>query len=192
MVMTPTHRLDQTGLAAIVEAARRGDELAWAALHTRFDPMMRAVARSCRLAPHDVDDATQAAWVKLYEHVDRLRDPCAVAGWLAKTAHRESLALLQRRVREHPTDEPALAAADERDEPEALVLQRERRGALTRALASLPQRERRLMTLIATDARYEQISATLDMPLGSIGPFRSRSLSRLQRHPELRSLASAG
>lgn len=190
--MTPTHRLDQTGLAAIVEAARRGDELAWAALHTRFDPMMRAVARSCRLAPHDVDDATQAAWVKLYEHVDRLRDPCAVAGWLAKTAHRESLALLQRRVREHPTDEPALAAADERDEPEALVLQRERRGALTRALASLPQRERRLMTLIATDARYEQISATLDMPLGSIGPFRSRSLSRLQRHPELRSLASAG
>ena len=38
---------------------------------------------------------------------------------------------------------------------------------------------------------YEQISATLDMPVGSIGPIRARSLKRLQCHHELREFAAA-
>ena len=190
--MTPRRRLDETGIAALVDAAVRGDERAWLSLHRRFDPMMRTVARSFRLAPHHVDDATQVAWVKLYEHIDGLRDPCAVAGWLAKTVQRESLRLLQARVHEHLTDEPGLAEADRRDEPAQRLLDSERQHVLRRALASLPAREQRLMALIASDARYEQIGASMDMPIGSIGPLRARSLSRLGRHPELRSLADAG
>jgi len=65
---------------------------------------------------------------------------------------------------------------------------------LTRALATLPQRQRELMTLIVSEpsANYEQISATLDMPVGSIGPIRARSLARLRRHAELREFAAAG
>ena len=64
---------------------------------------------------------------------------------------------------------------------------------LTRAFATLPERQRRLMELISTEdaANYAQIGATLDMPIGSIGPIRARSLARLQRHRELREYASA-
>jgi DNA-directed RNA polymerase specialized sigma24 family protein len=72
------------------------------------------------------------------------------------------------------------------------LLELERHRVLARAFATLPDRHRRLMTLIAGDAGYEQIETTLDMPMGSIGPIRSRCLVRLQRHPELRELAETG
>jgi DNA-directed RNA polymerase specialized sigma24 family protein len=57
-----------------------------------------------------------------------------------------------------------------KDGPEVRLLERERHAVLTRALATLPDRQRRLMALIARDASYEQIEATLNMPVGSIGP----------------------
>ena len=51
--------------------------------------------------------------------------------------------------------------------------------ALRREIAVLPDRQRQLMTLLATEpeADYEHISATLEMPIGSIGPTRAAGCS---------------
>jgi RNA polymerase sigma factor (sigma-70 family) len=193
--MPSTYPHDDTSeLQSLVTAARDGDNLAWGHLVDRFDRMLRSVARSYRLAPQDVDDVVQATWVKLYEHIDRIRDSAAIAGWLATTVRRESLRTLQSNVREHLPEEPELGADQQPRGPEARLLEREQRCVLRRALATLPDRQRRLMTLIVTQpgANYEQISATLDMPIGSIGPIRARSLARLKRHSELREFATAG
>ena len=93
-------------------------------------------------------------------------------------------------VREHPTDDPEVSENPVLDGPEASALASERRAVLTRALAMLPGRHRRLMTLMLADPTldYQQISHRLAMPVGSIGPIRARSLARLSRHPELRAL----
>ncbi len=192
-IMLPATRPADTDITALVAAAQSGDSLAWDRLVNRFDRMMRSVARSYRLAPQDVDDAVQAAWVKLYEHIDSIRDGAAVSGWLATTVRRESLRILQLGVREHLTDALEIDTGVDARGPEAGLLESERSVALTRALASLPDRQRRLMTLIASsaDANYVQIGAALDMPVGSIGPIRARSLERLGRHPELLALAGS-
>jgi RNA polymerase sigma factor (sigma-70 family) len=191
--MSASPRPANAEIDALVSAARTGDNLAWSRLHTQFDRMLRSVARSYRLSQQDVDDAVQATWVKLYEHLDRLRDTSAVAGWLATTVRRESLRLLQLHVREHLTDAPEPFGDARYDGPEDHVLASERRLVLTRALATLPDRQRRLMELMATEeaCNYEQIGAKLDMPIGSIGPIRARSMARLQRHAELREYATA-
>lgn len=180
-------------LAPLVRAAQSGDNVAWGQLVSRFDRMLRGIARSYRLSSHDLDDAVQATWIKLYANIDSIRDCQAIAGWLATTVRRESLRLLQVGVREHLTDELDFAGEDRGDGPEAALLAAERREVLERALASLPDRQRRLMTLIADrrDPDYREISTALDMPIGSIGPIRARSLARLQRHAELRDFASA-
>lgn len=192
--MSPPSTPPNTQLVALVDAAKAGDNVAWSGLVARFDRMLRHTARSYRLPAQDVEDAVQATWVRLYEHIHRVRDTAAIAGWLSTTVRRESLRLLQRHVREHLTDVPELAMADQQDGPQEQVLATERRLVLSRALATLPDRQRALMTLIAGESttNYEQISATLDMPVGSIGPIRARSLARLQHHPELREFASAG
>ncbi len=192
--MSPATRIADADLAELVRAASAGDNLAWGRLVAGFDPMLRSVARSYRLSAQDVDDVVQATWVKLYEHIDHIREPAALAGWLATTVRRQSLRLLQRQVREQLTDDCDLVADERRDEPDAMLLESEQRVALNRALATLPDRQRRLMTLIVSqpDLSYEHISATLDMPVGSIGPIRARSLARMQRHAELREFALAG
>ncbi|HTN24794.1 MAG TPA: sigma-70 family RNA polymerase sigma factor [Solirubrobacteraceae bacterium] len=185
---------DDDALGALVQAARGGSDRAWERLHERLDPLVRGIARSYRLSPADVDDVAQTTWLRLLSHVDRLHEPAAVAGWLATTSRRECLRVLQVPLREWPTDDPELGDGRDIADPESELLESERRVVLERALATLPGRHRRLMTLLATEPAmdYQQLSAALRMPIGSIGPTRARSLTRLRRNPELRSVCEAG
>jgi len=178
-------RPQQADVTTLVHAARRSDEHAWTQLHQEFNPTLRRIARSRGLSSPDIDDAVQNTWIKLHVCIDSIREPAAIAGWLETTVRRESLRLLQTHVREIPTEEPKPSGDSPQNGPEVRLLERERRAVLTRALATLPDRQRRLMALIAHDASYEQITATLHMPAGSIGPIRSRCITRLRRHPEL-------
>jgi DNA-directed RNA polymerase specialized sigma24 family protein len=109
-------------------------------------------------------------------------------------ARRNALRLLQRPVREQLSDDPALGDVPDWNLPETNVLAAERRDALAEALASLPERHRELMTVLATRPAldYRQIGRLLDMPVGSIGPIRMRCLERLRGHGALRALAAAG
>jgi RNA polymerase sigma factor (sigma-70 family) len=177
-------------LVALVAAARVGDDAAWRCLVTRFERRLRDVVRSYRLSAADVDDVLQTTWLRLFSHIGEIREPAAVGGWLATTARRECLRLLQGPVREQLTDDPDLGEQREQDGPESELLAAERRAVLNRALATLPDRHRELMTLLASDAApdYQHISQTLAMPMGSIGPIRARSIARLVRHPELHAI----
>ena len=183
---TPDRR-SETDLVALVNAARDGDDAAWRCLVTRFERRLREVVRSYRLSAVDVEDVLQTTWLRLFSHIEEIRDPAAVGGWLATTARRESLRLLQAPMREQLTDDPELGEEREQDGPETVLLAAERHAVLNRALATLPERHRRLMSMLASDEApdYQHISQTLAMPIGSIGPIRARSLARLLRHPEL-------
>jgi RNA polymerase sigma factor (sigma-70 family) len=185
-------RHPQRELIALVRGARAGNNVAWTQLFERFDPTLRQIARSYRLQTTDIDDVIQATWLDTLQNIERLREPAAIAGWLATTTRRKAMRLLQVRVREHLTDEPELSEGPDPDGPETRVLASERHVVLTRAVATLPDRHRRLMILLLTqpDLDYKQISNQLAIPVGSIGPIRARSLARLQRHPELRTLHS--
>ena len=180
-------------LVALVSAARTADDGAWARLVARFDRQLRSIAVSYGLSAADVDDAVQATWLLLFRNIERVREPAAVAGWLATTVRRECLRLLQRPVREQLSDDPHLGDRADVDGPEEQLFAAERRAVLGDALAVLPDRHRRLMMLLATDPApdYEHISISLDMPRGSIGPIRARCLARLARNPELRTLRAS-
>ena len=184
----------EQALLELVGSARAGDDRAWERLHARFTPMLRSVAHSYRLSSSDIDDAVQTTWLRLLSHIDRVREPAALAGWLATTVRRECLRLLQRPVREYVTDDPQLGErVDLVSDPERELLAAERRVLLMRALDALPERHRRLMVLLLTQPKmdYATVSATLGMPRGSIGPIRARSLARLQGDPQLRSVGIA-
>jgi RNA polymerase sigma factor (sigma-70 family) len=188
-------------LVELVLAARAGDSSAWPELIDRFDTTLRNIAASCRLASADVDDVVQSTWLALLQDLQRLREPAAVAGWLAIVTRREAIRVHRTRAREQLTDDVELSGDPARPGPEASALASERRAVLTRALATLPDRHHRLMTLLLAQPTldYQQISERLAIPVGSIGPIRSRALTRLSRHPELcrlregqRSVVNAG
>lgn len=181
-------------LVTLVHAARAGDSTAWTRLVEHLDPGIRRIARSYRLAAADVDDVAQDTWLALLMHIDSLREPAALRGWLATTARRAALRRLQRPMRELLSDDPRGGDQVHTEGPETELLAAERRAIFARAVATLPGRQRRLITLLAADppCDYQTISALLDMPLGSIGPVRARSLQKLAENPQLRAIAAAG
>jgi RNA polymerase sigma factor (sigma-70 family) len=166
----------------LARAAAAGDEEAWRALVARFEKMLVAIVRGYRLDQADVDDVVQTTWIRAYDNLHRLDEPAAIGGWLAITARREALRTLQRGVREIVSDEPQPKHSAEPGTPETETLERERRAAVRAAVGRLPGRQRTLLSafLRRPAASYDEISAALDMPIGSIGPTRERALSRLR------------
>ncbi|MGP0038793.1 MAG: RNA polymerase sigma factor [Solirubrobacteraceae bacterium] len=169
-------------LVEIVRAAAAGDQSSWERLVSEFSGMVWAVARSHRLGDADAGDVVQATWVKLVEHLADLKDPSRVGPWLATTARRECLRVLRAAKRQVPMgdDMPDREAPD--GSPDRDLLIAERNAALRRGFSRLRPRDQDLLRMLAADPppTYEEISAALNLPIGSIGPTRARALERLR------------
>ncbi len=70
-------------LAAVVEAARRGDADAWAALVQRFEDFAMAVALGRGGDWDGARDVAQDAFLLAVARFDELSDPAALPGWFA-------------------------------------------------------------------------------------------------------------
>lgn len=182
----------------LVAAASAGDRTAWDDLVRRFLPLVLSVASRYRLGAADVADVTQTVWLRLLQHLGRLREPAALPGWLVTTTRHECLRLLasSRRVTSlEPVLEgrapvsPARQSTWSEDFTDGLV-QAERHEALLTGFAGLSERDRQLLSLLIKDPTpsYAEISDQLQIPIGSIGPTRARALDRLRRSPAIAAL----
>jgi RNA polymerase sigma factor (sigma-70 family) len=178
-------------LAGLVSRAQDGDQDAWNTLVDRFLPLVLAVARRHRLSDADIDDVNQTVWLRLVEHLGSLREPDALPGWIRTTARNESLRLLAARGRTQVVD-PQAGALDAvtEDVADTGLVRDERRQALREALAELPEGRRALLLLLLEDPPpgYEEISARLGIPIGSIGPTRARAFAQLRETAALQRL----
>ena len=178
----------------LVNAARAGDQKSWNDLVDRYLPLVRSVIARFRLQQSDADDVNQTVWLRLVDHFDDLREPRALPGWLASTARNESLQVIRRRGRDTPVDPQAatMARADDLPELDEYVIREERLNALREAMLELPPQRRELLELLMVDPpiSYDQISATLGIPKGSIGPTRARALEQLRHTRAIRTLAT--
>ena len=180
----------------LVTRAGAGDQQAWDALVERFAPLIWSICRRYRLDRADVEDVGQTVWLRLVDQLDKIRNPAALAGWLATATRRECLRV-QRTVRGPHAVRYALDAEtipdDQASMTERELLAAERHAALREALAGLSPCCQQLIAALTEDppVPYAQISATLGIPVGSIGPTRRRCLDRLRRHPAIAALIDA-
>jgi RNA polymerase sigma factor (sigma-70 family) len=175
----------------LVEAIAGGEPGAWDRLVDRFAGLIWAVARGQGLSPPDAADVSQTTWLRLAEHLGDIRDPERIGGWLATTARNESLRTFRRLQRQVPVSLSAnlgVPAVAHEPGPEQGLLDDERAAALWRAFEALPVHCRLLLrTMIAEPPpTYAEISELLEIPVGSIGPRRSRCLEHLRRNPAVR------
>jgi RNA polymerase sigma factor (sigma-70 family) len=129
-------------------------------------------------------------WLLLVEQLGNLRVSAALPGWLATTTQRECLRVLRAARRYDLTSSPedSPVSPDQADAMiEEEILAAELNAALRAAFADLPARCRQLLSMLLSDPplSYTEISATLSVPIGSIGPQRGRCLERLRRSPYL-------
>jgi RNA polymerase sigma factor (sigma-70 family) len=181
---------DDLVVITLVARARDGDQHAWNEIVDRYAPLVWSICKRYELSRHDIDDISQTVWLLLVAQLGNLRQPAALAGWLATTTHRECLRVIRAATRydlsRSPGDSPA-----PRDRPPAMIDQEviaaELRAALRAAFAELPARCLKLLSLLLSGPpiSYVEISARLPIPIESIGPQRGRCLDRLRRSPSL-------
>jgi RNA polymerase sigma factor (sigma-70 family) len=185
---------DDPQVTDLVIRANRGDRQAWDALVERYAPLIWAICRRYRLADTDAQDVSQAIWLRLFEQLGNLREPAALPGWLVTTTRREC-GRVQRAAAKLPADGQVLEnlPGAQAITPEQELLTAERHAALRGAFARLPSASQQLLALLIADPPlpYAEISARLGIPIGSIGPNRSRCLDKLRRDPAIARLICA-
>jgi RNA polymerase sigma factor (sigma-70 family) len=181
----------------LVTRAATGDKHAWDALVEQFSPLIWSLCRKYRLADADAEDVGQKVWLQLVGHLDTIRDPAALPGWLVTVTRRECLQALSTAHRSAPagylTDIQNMAD-DQSRTAEQDLLAAERHAALREAFAALPPSGQQLIALLLHDPplSYTEVSARLGIPIGSIGPTRRRYVDKLRRYPAVAALINAG
>ena len=180
----------------LVARARSGDRQAWDALIERYAPLIWSICRKYRLGRDDAEDVGQNVWMRLVAQLDKIRNPAALAGWLATTTRRECGRLV--RAAQAPGAvvcefDPEIIPDERAGAVEQELLAAERQAALREAFAQLPPNGQQLISMLLADppVPYAEISAQLGIPIGSIGPNRSRYLGKMRRHPAIAALMNA-
>jgi RNA polymerase sigma factor (sigma-70 family) len=189
--MTTTWEEDTGALdvTRLVQRAAEGDRWAWERLVDQYARLIWAITRDFKLAESDAADVAQVTWMRLLEHIDRLKSPDRVGSWLAATARNECLRHLAARKKVVLAEDDTTFEGGATPEPEIdeRLLAAERAQMVREALSCLPWRSQQLIELLMADppVSYAEISDQLGLPVGSIGPTRNRCLAKLREllHP---------
>ena len=180
---------DESDLNSLLNRCRRGDAAAWRDLVDRFQGFVYSIPKRMRLSDEDCADVFQSTFVALYRHLDRIESSSALPKWLGVTASREALRVKRLSSR------MALVAEGETDRPLEDVLADEDMSAEQEALAacdslvvrqavqSLNERCAKLLhaLYLGPERPYQDVSASLGIPIGAIGPTRARCLEKLRK-----------
>ncbi|MDX2176893.1 MAG: sigma-70 family RNA polymerase sigma factor [Candidatus Sumerlaeia bacterium] len=165
------------------ERFQQGDPAAVDLLVERLQPRLVAWLRAWTGDHELADDIAQEAFVAAWRQRGQLRGPRELGPWIFTVARRQA-----GRVRRAPS-----AALTRATDPEELARQapavdgaqdeglrhRERRRWLLHALDQLADAERELLTLrFFAGLAIKELSATLDMPMGTVGVKLQRSLAK--------------
>jgi RNA polymerase sigma-70 factor (ECF subfamily) len=182
----------------LVEAARAGNETAFAELFTRHRVRLLSLALQRRLPPQDAEDVVQQTMLKAWQALSRFRGESSFATWITRVLMNEILQFQRKRTRmrlEEMADATTLNAvleagstiAPRRLSPHLLnqeqrLLLLERNRLLHGALRSLPESLRTVLRMQFFDERpLEEIAAQLQRPVATVKSRRHRARLELRK-----------
>lgn len=169
--------------ARCFRAWKDGDRSALDELVRQVSPVLWQVVRSYGLDRTSAEDVVQTTWMTIIRKSEQVRDDQAVLRWLTMTARREAWRVAQSQTRSNPTDETVIELSlPATPSPESEVLESDTMRRLWSHVRQLDARCQHLLRVVAFQERpdYASLAERLDMPMGSIGPTRSRCLSKLR------------
>jgi RNA polymerase sigma-70 factor (ECF subfamily) len=181
--------------ADVVKLAQQGRELAFRELVRRYErPVFSLIFRMVRDRELS-EDLAQDSFVKVLNHIDKYSPEFKFSSWLFKIANNVAIDHLRRRKLDTISMDGsphARTAADVEasvielaaDQENALdeLESRELGSAIERAIARLRPEYRACIMLRHVEGRaYEEIAATLDLPLGTVKTYIHRARHELRK-----------
>ncbi len=179
---------DPGTLFDLVRRARSGDKGAWSALIGRLKGLVWRATAESGLSLADREDVFAVTFFRLFEHLDDIREPERLPGWVATTARNEVMQILRGKRRTEPRSEIERWENTDIMGVDEGLLDDELRKALQAAFLRLGCPCQQLLRLVSAvpPLSYDQVSQLMGVPRGAVGPTRQRCLERLRRSPELR------
>ncbi len=174
----PSPSADVLEERALVLAAQRGDNTAFAGLVQRHQRRAYAVARSIVLSHDDAEDAVQEGFLHAFRAMERFRPEQAFGAWLHRIVANAALDIARRRKVRDADELPETLSSPHRDPAEADEL----RTRLTRALKTLGERQRAVIVLHDVEGyKHAEIGALLGIPEGTARSDLHHARSHLRR-----------
>lgn len=166
-------------MAALVS----GDRSAMARLIRRHGPGLRRFLAGVLTVPHEAEDLAQETFLRVWSAAARYDpDKAAPATWIYRIALRLAIDRNRRTgFRRFLGLDAAPEPEDDRPGVEADLGARQELAVTRRALASLPDRQRRALLLRAvTGMMNAEIAATLDISAGAVEQLLVRARAALR------------
>lgn len=179
-----------TDLNQTIDAARLGDETAFAALVFQYQAAAERVAQHILRTEEGAADAVQDALIKAHRAMPRFQDG-NFRSWLLRIVTNTCYDHLRRQKRrtamslDELIDETGLELPAQKDEesinPESFALHRESMDHLLSKIDELPAWHRNVVLLVDVHGYdYAEAAATLDLPLGTVKSRLSRARAALR------------
>lgn len=176
-------RLRRAEITRLLTQAASGQEVASKELLSEYADLMRTIAEDHRLPADVVRDVVHTTFAALLTTVRKGNQPPNVGVWLARSTRRTSL-LLRATVSggAPPIDQRLAVRLVEHAAPRVAAADPHLQHAAVEEFRRLTPSSQTLLRLLLLDPprSYAEISAALDIPIGSIGPTRQRSLQSLR------------
>jgi RNA polymerase sigma-70 factor, ECF subfamily len=175
--------------AALVERACAGDAEAFGELVDRHREAVFRAALAALRDPTEADDVAQDVFLLAYRKLHSFRGESSFRTWMLTIAWRTALRRrrgwrrwLTRFVPDHTAAPDAHTAVEAGPSPESAAVQAELVGHVERLVGALPSRLRDPLLLLATgDQGYEEMSALLGVPVGTLKWRVSEARRRLKQ-----------
>jgi len=153
----------------LVIQAQNGDRNAFSELvRVHAQGVRNVVYRMCG----DVqvaEDAAQETFIRAWQNLSSYRPQTSLRNWLYRIAVNAGTDMLRKEKRILPDDIRDLHLTDGGPTPEKLVSKQERAMLVQKAILSLPDTSRAVLVLREyEELSYQEISTTLDIPVGTV------------------------
>ena len=153
----------------VIRSAQSGDRNAFSELvriHARG--VFNVVYRMCGDALI-AEDAAQETFIRAWQNLSSYRPQTPLRNWLYRIAFNAGMDMLRKEKRILPNAIEDLNLTDGQPSLESQVSQQERTQLVQKAILSLPDASRAVLVLREyEDMSYQEISATLDIPVGTV------------------------
>jgi RNA polymerase sigma-70 factor (ECF subfamily) len=149
----------------LVDRFKRGDEQAFVQLMVRHERRVYNLAYRMLGRAEDARDATQDAFLSCYRSLRRFRGDAAFSTWLHRVAVNACYDLLRRRTPATSLDDALVEPAPAPDHADRAATAAD----VQQALLAVPSDFRTVLILFEVqDMSLEEISATLEVPVGTV------------------------
>ena len=155
--------------AQLITKAKNGDRNAYGDLVRCHYPFVVDVVYHMCGDAELAQDAAQDAFIRAWLRLSTFRQGTSLRNWLYRIAANAAVDVLRRDFKTSGTDIETLAIPDLQAGPEAALLQKEQTLAVQQAILSLTEAGRDVLVLREYGGlSYQDISTTLDIPLGTV------------------------